>query len=426
MKKEIFEMKKIFMENYDQTKVADLTTFVTHPYAESKDIDPVSKIYQTFQATKSSPAVAIFYFFAIMSHWNLLKGVTYKLPKDFRIHHPNLWVMTLAHSGANKSQQLSLLDSFIPDEELRSSFKQPASPVSLITQFAEKPVHLWVEDEAAKYLKQIENPMNPLSPIKGHLLKIKGGNTITYHSKKDGETVIKNPRMSIYFVNTILGMINTISEESMYDGFLSRIGLVLSETSEQMQLEIEKNFPSNYHDLSGIEKSGLAEDLTKIFDQDIQNKQYTFNKEAEMTYEKSVSSMRISFMWMQGEENRYKPFFERTVLECHKYAIFHHQMMKKQGTEIDAFDMEYGLLVSRYHLCSFARYLQLRMKKNQTVASELEKRLESKEYSLQDRIKAYIQAHPEANLRAIYRALNIKKAKAEEILTELGITLQVS
>jgi hypothetical protein len=101
-------------------------------------------------------------------------------------------------------------------------------------------------------------------------------------------------------------------------------------------------------------------------------------------------------------------------------------MMKKQGTEIDAFDMEYGLLVSRYHLCSFARYLQLRMKKNQTVASELEKRLESKEYSLQDRIKAYIQAHPEANLRAIYRALNIKKAKAEEILTELGITLQVS
>jgi hypothetical protein len=129
---------------------------------------------------------------------------------------------------------------------------------------------------------------------------------------------------------------------------------------------------------------------------------------------------------MQGEENRYKPFFERTVLECHKYAIFHHQMMKKQGNEIDAFDMEYGLLVSRYHLCSFARYLQLRMKKNQTVVNELEKRLESREYSLQDRMKVYVQTHPEANLRTIYRALNIKKAKAEELLAELGITLQVS
>ncbi|MDQ5928606.1 MAG: hypothetical protein QG594_380 [Bacteroidota bacterium] len=419
-------MENFFDRSYDHTKPADLTTFVTHPYAEDGNIDPVSKIYQTFQATKSSPAIAIFYFFAVMSHWNLLQNVTYKIPKDWRNHSPNLWLMALAHSGASKSQQLALLNELLPSAELKSSFNQPASPASLISQFSENPVHLWVEDEAAKYLKQIETPAHPLSPIKGQLLKIKGGDTLTYHTKKDGETIIKNPRMSIYFVNTILGMMNTISEESMYDGFLSRIGIVLSETSEKMQLDIEKNFPNNIHDLGGIKSSGLSEDLTKIFDQNIHGNQYTFSEKAESTFEKSVSSMRISFMWMQGEENRYKPFFERTVLEAFKYAIFHRQLMLKEGTEVDAFDMEYGLLIARYHLCSFARYLQLSAEKKEPVVRNIKSKIMKHEESLKDKILKYVKSNPKAKLRDVYRAFTIKKSKAEEILAELGITLQMS
>jgi hypothetical protein len=420
-KNKIYEMKRIFMETYDQTKAADLATFVSHPYARSGDIDPVSKIYQTFQATKSSPAVAIFYFFAIMSHWNLLKGTTYKLPKDYRTHHPNLWVMTLAHSGASKSQQLALLDGLLPDEELRSSFRQPASPASLIAQFADKPIHLWVEDEAAKYLKQIETPTHPLAPIKGHLLKIKGGDSLTYHSKKDGETVIENPRMSIYLVNTIIGMMNTISEESMYDGFLSRIGLVLSETPEQMQLDIEERYPERVHDLSEIEASGLREDLEALFEQDIEGKEYTFNKGAHATFEDAARRMDRTFAWMaKGEENIYKPFYDRTLMEAFKYAIFYRQMMKKEGTVIDAFDVEYGMLVARYHLCSFARYLQLRDSRREHKVVEVAKRVEAKEEGLNKRVKAYVEANPQSKLREIYRKLNITKAKALEVLEEIG------
>jgi hypothetical protein len=420
-KKEIYEMKRIFMEAYDQTKAADLATFVSHPFAQSSDIDPVSKIYQTFQATKSSPAVAIFYFFAIMSHWNLLKGTTYKLPKDYRTHHPNLWLMTLAHSGASKSQQLALLDGLLPDEELRSSFRQPASPASLISQFADKPIHLWVEDEAAKYLKQIETPTNPLAPIKGHLLKIKGGDSLTYHSKKDGEIVIENPRMSIYLVNTIIGMMNTISEESMYDGFLSRIGLVLSETPEQMQLDIEERYPQRVHDLSEIEISGLRQDLEALFEQDIEGNEYTFNKGAHATFEDAAKRMDRTFAWMaKGEENIYKPFYDRTLMEAFKYAIFYHQMMKKEGTVIDAFDIEYGMLVARYHLCSFARYLQLREGKREKTIVEAVKRVEAKAESLNTRMKAKIDANPAITLRELYKGLKISKAKALEVLDEIG------
>jgi hypothetical protein len=263
---------------------------------------------------------------------------------------------------------------------------------------------------------------NPLSPIKGHLLKIKGGDTLNYHSKKDGHTLIKNPRMSIYFVNTILGMMNTISEESMYDGFLSRIGLVLSETSEQMQLDIDQKFPERYHDLSGIESSGLRQDLIDLFEQDIQSKEYTFNSGAQSTFEDAAMRLDRAFAWMAlGEENIYKPFYDRTLIEAHKYAIFHHQMMKKQGTIIDAFDIEYGMLVARYHLCSFARYLQLRMKKKEGVVLELERRLEAKEYNIHNRIKYYLETNPDATLRDIYRALRITKLKTLEALEQLGI-----
>ena len=420
-------IKEIFENVYDNSEPPDLTTFVTHPYALETDIDPVSKIFQTFQSTKSSPAIAIFYFFAIMSHWNLLHGVTYKIPKDFRQHSPNLWLMALAHSGASKSQQLALIDSLLPSDELKSSFKQPASPQSLIAQFAKKPIHLWVEDEAAKYLKQMETFTNPLSPIKGHLLKIKGGDSLTYHSKKDGEVVIKNPKMSVYFVNTILGMINTISEESMYDGFLSRIGLVLSEITEQMQTDIEKNFPEHLHGIGSIENSGLKDDLIKIFEQDIENKEYTFTKEAQATYEATVSSLVFSFKWMQGEKNQYSPFFNRTVLESFKYAIFHHQFKMKEGDVIDGFDVEYGLLVSRYHLCSFARYLQLQAQQKNAVKIPVVEKIKDgiirRDTGLKDRIQSYLRKKPNASLRDIYRKLTIKKSEAEEILKELNIIL---
>jgi hypothetical protein len=329
--------------------------------------------------------------------------------------------MTLAHSGGSKSQQLALLDGLIPDEELRSSFRQPASPASLIAQFAEKPIHLWVEDEAAKYLKQIETPTNPLAPIKGHLLKIKGGNSLTYHSKKDGEIVIKNPRMSIYFVNTIIGMMNTISEESMYDGFLSRIGLVLSETPEQMQFDIDLKYTDRFHDLSGIESSGLRQDLETLFDQDIDGKEYTLDLGAIATFEDAARRMDRTFAWMaKGEDNIYKPFYDRTLMEANKYAIFHHQMMKKEGTTIDAFDIEYGMLVARYHLCSFARYLQLRKGKRERVIVEAVKRVEAKAESLNTRMKARIDANPLITLRELYKGLKISKALALEVLEEIG------
>jgi hypothetical protein len=278
-----------------------------------------------------------------------------------------------------------------------------------------------VEDEAAKYLKQIETPTNPLSPIKGHLLKVKGGDTLTYHSKKDGEIVIKNPKMSIYLVNTIVGMMNTISEESMYDGFLSRIGMVLSETPEQMQLDIEGRFPERVHDLSGIEKSGLRQDLETLFEQDIGGKEYTFNDGAIATFEDAARRMDRTFAWMAiGEENIYKPFYDRTLMEAFKYAIFHHQMMKKEGAVIDAFDVEYGMLVARYHLCSFARYLQLRQGKRERVIVEATKRLEAKEEGLNKRLKAYVEANPQAKLREIYKRFSISKAKALEVLEEIG------
>jgi hypothetical protein len=411
--------KEIFTHPYDRTKPADLLTFVTAPFAQRMDIDPVSKIYQTFQATKASPAIAIFYFFAVMSHWNLLRDVTYKIPNDNRTHIPNLWLMALAGSGASKTQQLTLLNGLI-DDELKSSFNQPASPASFIEQFSENPVQLWVEDEAAKYLKQIENPTNPLSPIKGHMLKAKGGDRLTYHSKKDGAKVIEKPRLSIYFVNTILGMFNTISEESMYDGFLSRISLVLSETPEHMKTDIGVRFPDELHDTSGINASGLEQDLDTIFEQDIEGKQYTFGEDARLTYEYAVKSMRGAFEWMQGENNQYAPFFNRTVLESFKYALFHHQMIKKEGTEVDAFSMEYGLQVARFNLCSFARYLQLRDDQRNIVATKAEARVIQRMDSLRGKIFDYTRQNTTATLRDIYRVFAIKKGEAEVICKEIG------
>lgn len=406
----------IFANPYDQSLPPDLLSFVTHPYAKVRDIDPVSKLYQVMQSTRSSPAIAIFYLFALMSHWNLRKGVTYRIPGDIKTHDPNLWLMALAPSGSSKTQQVNLVNALLPFEDLRETFNQPASPVSLIEQFKNDPVHFWVEDEAAKFIRLIENPTNSLAPLKGHLLKVKGGDTLTYHSKRDGEIVIKKPRLALFFLNTIKGMTDAISEESMVDGFLSRIGIVISEMTPELAEEIASKHPANLHNLSVITESGIQDDLRRMFSQHIENSQYTFDG-AVATYEEAVTSLRSSFAWMQGEHNKYLPFFNRTVLESFKYSIFHHQMLLKPGTEIDDKDMEFGLRVARFTLCSLARFESLKFsgspqRQAQRVAYDLK---------LKDRISRFVQENPGANLRDIYRNFSLTKGMTCQILKELGL-----
>ena len=410
-------MDSIFRQAYDTTTPPDLLTFVSHPYAQTKDIDPVSKLFQVMQATRSSPAIAIFYTFALMSHWNLRRGVTYKVPKDIRTHHPVLWIMALAPSGSSKTQQVSLVNALLDkDRELRSSFSQPASPASLIEQFRIDPIQMWFEDEASKYLRLLENPTHALAPIKGHLLKIKGGDPLTYHSKKDGEVIIENPRMTIFFLNTIAGLLKTISEESFVDGFLSRIGIVLSEMTPEMSDQVAANFPDNLHDLTIIKDSGLKEDLERMFAQDISGNEYTFEACVD-TYEQAVNSLRVSFSWMQGENNVLLAFFNRTVMESFKYAIFHHQMMGKQGTEIDPFSMEYGLRVARYTLCSVARFVSLR--ETGLPASIADKK--AREQQVEEKVARYVTRNPRATLRQVYRVNSLPKDECCRILQKLGL-----
>jgi hypothetical protein len=406
----------IFSEVYDNTTPPDLLGFVSHPYALEKDIDPVSKLYQVMQATRSSPAIAVFYLFALMSHWNLRRGVSYRIPRDFRVHHPNLWLMTLAPSGASKTQQVSLINSLLEErKELRPSFSQPASPASLIEQFHHDPIQMWLEDEAAKYLAMVENPAHRLAPLKGHLLKIKGGDSLTYHSKTDGERIIEKPLMTIFFINTLAGMLNTISDESFVDGFFSRFGLVISEVTPEIADDIHERFPGNLHDLRIVEESGIKEDFERMFSQDI-GKEYTFEGCVD-TYERAVDSLRASFAWMQGEHNIFKPFFERTVLESFKYAIFHRQMMLKPGTEVDAFDMEYGLKVARFTLCSLGRFQRIRL--HGTPKAIIQKK--TKELRLRDKLSRYVIRNPKATLRTIYRVHSLTKVECCKLLQELGM-----
>lgn len=405
---------------YDSTHPPDLLIFVAHPFARSKSIDPVSKLYQVMQSTRSSPAVGIFYFFGLMSYWNLKEGVRYKIPKDYRSHNPNLWLMILASSGSSKSQQVALLNTLLPNSELHPSFSQPASPASLIEQFNQSSTQFWVEDEAAKYLRRIENPADPLAPIKGSLLKVKGSEPITYHTKSGGAVNIDHPKMSAVWINTIEGMTNTISQESMVDGFFSRIGLVLSEKTQVLERTIEQNHPNHLQDLTCIEESGLRADLAKLFEQDIKGKEYTFEGEGVVdTFERGATTLKGNFGWMLGEHNQFQPFFNRTIMESFKYAVFHHQMQGKEGTEIDTYDMEFGLRVAKFHLCSIGRFVAIKQGLIKTEAHQAQRG--RPKATLDERVSAFVAKHPQASLRTIIRGVSKPKRDVLASLERLGL-----
>lgn len=406
---------------YDNIQPPDLLHFVPHPFARSKDIDPISKIYQTLVATKSSPAIAIFYLFGLTSYWCLKNEVTYKIPKDFRTHSPNLWLMILANSGSSKSQQLALLDALMPSAaEVQGTFSQPASAVSLVEQFRAKPEHLWIEDEAASYLKRIENHSDPLHQLKGHLLKAKGGDRITYHSKKDGQLTIENPKLSVVWVNTIAGMLTALSQESMIDGFFSRFCTVVSEKTPELDKVIEENHPDRLHDLSEIESSGLREDLDRIFSQEIRGREYSFEGPGVVeTFERGAKILEGQFGWMLGDENPFQPFFDRTVLESFKYAIFHRLLRQKEGQEIDTFDMEFGLRVAKFHLCSITRFNAFKSGAVAYAGAPKMKR------DLPEKVSSYILTNPKCTIRDLCRATNKPKAVILETLSRIGLLPQV-
>lgn len=413
---EISHFMKTILIREDESAV-DLLTFIESPFIDRKNNDLISKIYNKFMQLKGSPAVPIFYTFAILSHWNSLNNVRFKVPNSYKFYKPNLWIMAVAPSGAGKSKNIDMINDMLPQENgspvIEGNFKRPASLASMVTQLAKNPIAFWPQDEAAEWLKSVENSGHPLSECRDPLLKAKGGEKITYHTKTDGEKVIKDTAMTIFFSNTIWAMQQTLSENSMRDGLFSRfITIVAEQMGEGGRI---------HHD-NIIPESGLDEDFKRILSQNTSNVVYTFTEECQVVWGKVCDIWAENvFSNMQGNDNWMQPFYERITFEAYKFAILHHQFHCKKGYEVQVESMQWALRITAFNLKSLLRFFFLRDTKKQNAIAKAE----IKEQQIMEKVKEFIRTSENNNgfgSRAVLRKFHLSKPELIELLMNIKKT----
>lgn len=359
----------------DVNTAVDLMTFVESPFADYKQADIVSKLFHSYmKASKNAPAIPIFYFFGMMSHWNALNQAQVYLPNAFAPSLLNTWVIALAPSGRGKTKNISILKKIAEKANgdiLMDNMSAPASKAAALEQLAENSKRFWWQDEASEFWRQAEDASNPLSTVKDILLKAKGGEKITHYTKTDGETIIEGANVSVLFTNTIAIMKKVISDDSFESGLLRRFSVVVAD-----QFGVNE---SEYNNDQVFLRPDLIYDFEEIFKQKITNNIYTISDEAKITYERAGKYLReIIFREMQGTDNPDEVFFSNYLIESHKYAVFHHQFHKKQGTEIDSASIQFGLKVTVFLLKSYLRFKFIRNVKLQNNLKKMDAKYEEK------------------------------------------------
>lgn len=325
--------------------------------------------------------------------------------------------MAVAPSGAGKSKNIDMINDMLPQENgspvIEGNFKRPASLASMVTQLAKNPIAFWPQDEAAEWLKSVENSGHPLSECRDPLLKAKGGEKITYHTKTDGEKVIKDTAMTIFFSNTIWAMQQTLSENSMRDGLFSRfITIVAEQMGEGGRI---------HHD-NIIPESGLDEDFKRILSQNTSNVVYTFTEECQVVWGKVCDIWAENvFSNMQGNDNWMQPFYERITFEAYKFAILHHQFHCKKGYEVQVESMQWALRITAFNLKSLLRFFFLRDTKKQNAIAKAE----IKEQQIMEKVKEFIRTSENNNgfgSRAVLRKFHLSKPELIELLMNIKKT----
>lgn len=407
-------LNAIILQNTPES-IADILSIVENPFINRAKSDIPSLIFHRFYKNTDVPvALPLFSFFSVVSAWCVQNKATYRVPlAGERVYELDTWVMALAPSGTAKTLSMGEIVDLIPINPetnqpiVAPNFDRPNGPAAMVQQLQKLPDGrgFWFQDEASQMFRLVEQIGHPMAEIKEFLLKMKDHKEITRITKDE---VIKTDPivMTQFFINTIDAMAKAISDESLKDGTLRRYQFAIANRDER------KFETFGLYDLDKIGDEILHEAIVKLFSQDIKENVYRFNDECYEMY-----MMAFEMFWvkqyskfMEGSESLYRTY----MMEAWKYAIFHHLIHRKPGTEIDEYSLQWGLKVSMYLLNSLQNFLMYRLN---ATKEDIENQTD-----LVTKVKAFIIEHegkPGFAPRAVYRKFTIKKEDLVSILRAL-------
>jgi len=340
-----------YITNKDNNSDYEIEKIIPKLFGKEKDI--VSAIYSTFIKETNIPVtLPIFTTFSFISAFLLKNNITYSIDGYMDGCLNDLWIVNLAPSGSSKTYSLSRIINSIPEIDeskiIEPNFSHCSGAMAFCQELKEKNNGFYFADECAQVLKQIESINSPMHEVKKYLLLTYDHSKIQRKNKKEN-IEIEKPALTLYWINTIQSFIDSVSTDSLSDGFSQRFLYVYTEKDMNRHF---KEFPL-YSNIS-VEKE-ISSEFKKFFSNTF-HKNYVFNKDM-------VEMFKIAFKEIvetRFNNNFDESFYRRVMFKTFTYAVIYHLILNKNTVEIDEEDMEYALRVSLIHLYSIQRILSIK------------------------------------------------------------------
>lgn len=402
------------INNKSEDDFLDVLNIIPNPLITESDkekSDVLSVIfYNFFKNTEIPIALPVFSFLSFLSAFCVKNNITCRIPKTISDTYLDTWVTVLAPSGSAKTMSNSLISKVIPkninDEKvIENNFLKPSGPAKFIEDLAGLPETIdgdhqwgfWTEDEVAQMFKRIENVGHPMSELREFLLKIHNHDKLVRRTKLE-EVETKKLLMTLYFINTFESFADTISIESVTDGLIRRLNIIIANKDERSHTTYA------LYDFDKILDTTLANKMEELFFSMDANTNFTFSKdcvEAYETYYKLYWDKRY-YKILPDKENFYRTY----MMESWKYAIFHHLIMHKSGTEVQKDSLAWGMRISLLFADSMKTFMDRKIKQKDVDRMKVKA----------DKYYDYLIENPEITMRDFTRKFNMKKEQALLIL----------
>lgn len=400
-------------------QVADILMLIESPFYDVKTNDAISQIFHKFHTnTHTHPALPVFAYLSMLSAWTVQNKTTCRIPLTRKPTELDTWVLLLSETGATKSLSIGTIQELLPKNPetgrpvVEANFIQPASNAALIQQLDELPDHrgYWQQDEAAQFMKQIDQFTGPLAGVNQTMLITKDHGTVDRATKKDGKKQVKNPVLTVLMINTIDSMIRSMSQESMTNGIFRRFTTAWAGKDSYTS---KKDFGDmGLFSLKDIQDETLEQTLLSVFTQRIQNVEYTFTPGCVKLYNKTFKTFweKQYCKFLSQHEN----YFRTYMMEAWKYAVFHHITFKKAGREVDEFSLQWGMKVSMYLLNSLQSFIARKANERLAEIPYIKTKIEKfQEFIVENEKKEFF------GIRAICRKFNMSKDEAMSLLSSI-------
>lgn len=349
---------------------------------------PAERIVRAFERHTDIPLELPFHTFLFYLSGQLMQQGT-RIRFGGRDRTPEIWTIVLAPSGCGKSFSAGMIARAAP---VQADFPECASGAKFLQAMAEherdNKTMLWLQDEFAQKLKQMECSGSPMADTKEYLLRAYDGSRIERSTKTDGSVVVERPCLGILGINTDEGFFKAISPESLVDGFAQRFGYVLASRDAQRPM---RDFPIYDEESIGLAVTKAFNELTAL----PLHPTYRFGALAEAAYCEA-------FRELATDADIPESFYRRVMFRTIKYALLYHLILGKQTDEIDAEDVGWASRLCRQQLVDAKRMLAGSL-------SDLSRMIEAAE-RLRDRLAA--QGKP-CTARDIVRGVHGVKTASE-------------